>query len=60
MLIRCSINTQSLVHDKSSCISHFINDKLKNLQKFLRYLSGIVTSTLKVGTAGCAGQSVLS
>ena len=52
----CSINTQLFVHAKSSSISHFINGKSKNLQLWLRYLSGIVTSTFKVGTGGCVGQ----
>ena len=54
MLLRCFINTKSFVHDKSSFISHFINGKLRNLQKLLRYLSGIETAAIKVGTASCA------
>ena len=41
--------------DKSGCISQFINGKTRNLQKLLRYLSGIVASTFRVGTAGCGG-----
>ena len=50
--------------DKSSSISQFINVKSRSLQKLLRYLSWIVTSTFKVGTAslftfpsfpGCGG-----
>ena len=53
MLFWCSINTQSLDYVKSSSISYFINDKSRNLQKLLRYLSEIVSSTFKVGTAGC-------
>ena len=43
---------QSFVHDKSSSIAQFISFKSKNLQKLLRYLSGIVTSTFKAGTGG--------
>ena len=38
-------------------MSQFINGKSRNLQKLLRYLSGIVTSTFTAGTAGCGGQS---
>ena len=38
--------------DKSSSISQFINGKSRSIQKLLRYLSGIVTSTFTVGTAG--------
>ena len=56
MLLRCFINTKSIVHDKSSFISHFINGKLRNLQKLLRYLSGIETAAIKVGTASCASR----
>ena len=44
------------MHDKSNYISWFINGKSKNIQTFLKYLSGIVTSRFKVGTAGCGGQ----
>ena len=39
--------------DKSSSISQFINGKSRNIWKLLRYLSGIVTSRFKAGTAGC-------
>ena len=52
MLLFCSINTQFFVHDKSSSISRFISGKSRDLKKLLRYLSGIVTSTYKVGTGG--------
>ena len=52
MLLFCSINTQSFVHDKPSSFSQFINDKSRDLQKLLRYLSGIVNSMCKVGTGG--------
>ena len=52
MLLFCSINTQSFVHNKSSSISQFINGKLRDLQKLLRYLSGIVSSTCKVCNGG--------
>ena len=52
MLLFCSINTQYFAHDKSSYISQFINSKSRDLQKLLRYLSGIVTSTFKIGTGG--------
>ena len=50
MLLFSAINTQSFVHDKSSSISEFTNEKSWDLQKLLRYLSGIVTLTIKVGT----------
>ena len=52
MLLFCPIKTQSFVHYKSSSNSQFINIKSRNLQKLLRYLSGIVTSTYNVGTSG--------
>ena len=57
MLLFCPINTHFLTHDKSSSISQFINGKSRKRQKLLRYLSGIVTSTFKVDTFGCGGQS---
>ena len=57
MLLWCSINTQSFVHDKSSSISQFINGKSRNLQKLIRYLIGVVTSAFKVGPAGCGGPA---
>ena len=56
-LLRCSINTQSFVQDKSSSTSQFIKVKSRDLKKLLQYLSGIVTSTFKISTGGCAGQS---
>ena len=56
MLLWCAINTHFLAHAKWSSISHFINGKSRNFQLFLRYLSGNVTSTYKVGTGGCVGQ----
>ena len=37
--------------------SQFAKGISKNLQKLLRYLKGIVTSTFKVGTGGRAGWS---
>ena len=56
-LLRCSINTQSFVQDKSSSTSQFIKVKSRDLKKLLQYLSGIVTSMFKNSTGGCAGQS---
>ena len=41
------------VHDKSSSTSQLIAGKSRDLQKSLRYFSGIVTFTFKVGTRGC-------
>ena len=55
-LLRCSINTQSFVQDKSSSTSQFIKVKSRDLKKLLQYLSGIVTSMFKKSTGGCAGQ----
>ena len=52
MLLFCSVNAQSFVHDKSSSISQFVNGKSKDLQKELRYMIEIVTSTCKIGTGG--------
>ena len=51
MLLLCSTNTRSFVHDKSSFT------KLSDLQNLLRFVSGIVTSTFNVGIGGRAGQS---
>ena len=51
------VNTQSFFHVKSSSVSYFINGKSRNLEKVLRYLSGIVTSIFKVGTVACNGRS---
>ena len=48
ILLFCSINTHSFIHDKSSSISQFIKGKSRNLQKLPRYLSGIATSTFKL------------
>ena len=48
---------QSFDHNKSSSTSNFIKDESRVLQKLLRYLSGIVTSTFKDVTGGCAGWS---
>ena len=55
MLFRCSIET--LVHNKSKSTSQFIKIKSRDLQKLLRYLSGIVSSTfyVKDSTGGCTG-----
>ena len=47
----------SFVHDKSSSTLQLIKGKSSDLQKLLKYLSGIVTSTFNVGTGGHAGQS---
>ena len=55
MLLWYSDNIQSFVHDKSSSISQFINHRSRDLQKLLRDLSGIVTSTFKAGTGGRGG-----
>ena len=54
--LRYSDNTQSVVYDKSSSILQFISRKSRNLQKLLRYLSGIVTSTFKAGTGDLFGS----
>ena len=48
---------QSSVHDKSSFTSQFIKAKSRDVQKLLRYLSGIVTFTFKNDADGCAGWS---
>ena len=52
MLLFCYISTQSFVHNKSSSISQFIKRKSRDLQKLLRYFSGIMTSILKVRNGG--------
>ena len=57
MVLSCSSNTQSFVHDKSNSISQFISGKSRNLKKILKYLSRLVTSTFKVGTGGSGGCS---
>ena len=56
MLLFCSISTQTFFHDKLSSISQYINGKSKDLQKLLRYFSGIVTGTFKAGTGGRFGS----
>ena len=43
------------MHDKSSYISQFISGKSRNLQTLVKYLRGIVTSTIKAGTGGRGG-----
>ena len=60
MLFRCSMET--LVHNKSKSTSQFIKIKSRDLQKLLRYLSGIVSSTfyVKDSTGGCTGWSAFS
>ena len=52
MLLFCFTNAQSFFHDKSSSISQFINDKPRDLQKLISYMSGTVTSTFKICTGG--------
>ena len=49
--------TQSFLHDKSSFISQFIDSKSRDFQKWLRFLSEIVTSTFKPAIGGCGGLS---
>ena len=44
------------VHDKSNSTSQLITGKSRDLQKSLRCVSGIVTSTFKVDTRGCEGS----
>ena len=60
VVLLCSINRKSFVHNKSSSTSQFLKGKIRDLQKWLRYLSGIVTSAFKDGTGGCAGQPLSS
>ena len=56
MLLFCFTNAQSFFHDKSSSVSQFINDKPRDLQKLIIYMSGIVTSIFKI----CTGDQVAS
>ena len=56
ILLWCLINTQCFVHEKSSSVSQFITGKSRNLQKLLRYLSGMVISTFKADTGGHGGH----
>ena len=55
MLLLCSTNTQSFVHNKSSSTSQIIKGKSSDLQRLLRYLSGMVISMFKVASGGRAG-----
>ena len=55
MLLLCSSNIQSFVHYKSSSTSQLLKGKSRDLQKLIRYLSGIMASTFKVGTGGGRG-----
>ena len=57
MLLPCTIKMQSFAHFKSNSTSQFIKGKSRDLQKLLRYLSGIVTSKFKNDTYGYAGWS---
>ena len=50
-----SINTQFFKNFKSCSVSQFIKGKSRNLQKLLRYLSGIVTSVFKGSIGSCTG-----
>ena len=45
-----------LSHNKSSSISQLINVKSENLQKLVRYLSGIETSMFKVVAVSHGGR----
>ena len=60
VLLLCSPNTQSFVHDESSLISQLIKGKSRNLQKLQRYLSGIVTLLFQDVTGGRGGWSAYS
>ena len=51
-------NTQCFDYVKWSSTSKLIKGKLRYLQKLLRYLTGIVTSTFNFGACGRAGWSV--
>ena len=55
--MHCLSYTQYLVHNKSSSISQLIRGKSSDLQKLLRYLSGIVTSVFKGSASGHGGRS---
>ena len=57
MLLQCSINTPSFVHDKSSSTSQLIKGKSRDFQKLLKYLSETWNSMFKDGIGGCAGGS---
>ena len=52
MLLLRSMNTQSFDHYKSSSVSHFINGKPYILQNLLIFLSRVINSRFKGGTAG--------
>ena len=52
VMLLCSTNTQSFVHNKKNPIPQILKVESRNLQKVLKYLSGIVTSTFKIGTSG--------
>ena len=49
---------KSFVDNKSSSTSQLIKGKSRDLEKLLRYLNGIMTSTFKDGTSDCAGWLV--
>ena len=50
MLLLCSTNTHSVVHDKSRSTLQLNKGKSNYFQKLLRCLSGTVTYTIKVST----------
>ena len=47
-----SINTQFLVHFKSSPISHLISGKSRDIQKLLKYFNGTTGSVFKRANGG--------
>ena len=58
MLLLCSTNIQSFIHNKSSFTLQLIKTKSRDIQNLSsRIVSRIVTSTFKVGPGGCGGRS---
>ena len=52
------LSIDNFCHDKSSSNSQLIIGISRYLQKLLRYLSEIITSTFKDDTGGCGGRMV--
>ena len=48
MSLRCSVNTQSFFSNRWSSTLQFIKGKSRGRRKLLRYLSGILTSMLRM------------
>ena len=56
-LLLSSTNTKLFVRNKSCSTLQLIKGISRDLERFLRYLSGIVTSAFRDDTSACSGWS---